>query len=54
MKSVQPGDIDTDNSDQYIKRLIQEDYIGDASVVMVLGSQRRNPASARSRAAWIG
>ena len=36
MKSVQTGDIDADNSDQYIKQLIQQDYIGDASVVMVL------------------
>jgi len=35
-KSVQPGDIATDNSDEYIKRLIQEDYISDASVVVVL------------------
>lgn len=35
-KSVQPGDIATNNSDEYIKRLIQEDYISDASVVIVL------------------
>jgi hypothetical protein len=35
-KSVQPGDIASDNSDEYIKRLIQEDYISDASVVVVL------------------
>jgi len=35
-KSVQPGDIAAENSDEYIKRLIQEDYISDASVVVVL------------------
>jgi len=35
-KSVKPGDISTDVSTDYIKRLIQEDYISDASVVIVL------------------
>jgi len=35
-KSVKPGDIDTDNSTDYIKRLIQEGYISDASVTIVL------------------
>lgn len=35
-KSVEPGDIDDDNSDDYIRRLIQEDYVSDASVVVVL------------------
>ncbi len=35
-KSVKPGDIDTDISDEYIKRLIQQEYITDASVVLVL------------------
>ena len=35
-KSVEPGDINTDVSDEYIKRLIQEDYITDASVLVVL------------------
>lgn len=35
-KSVEPGDIDTDNSTDYIKHLIQEDYISDASVLVVL------------------
>lgn len=35
-KSVEDGDIDSDNSDEYIKRLIQDDYISDASVVVVL------------------
>jgi len=34
--SVQPGDIDSDNSDEYIKHLIQEDYISNASVCVVL------------------
>jgi len=35
-KSVKTGDIDEDNSTDYIKRLIAEDYITDASVVTVL------------------
>lgn len=36
-KSVRSGDINTDISTEYIKRLIQsEDYLADASVVMVL------------------
>ncbi len=35
-KSVEEGEIDSDNSDEYVKRLIQEDYISDASVVLVL------------------
>ena len=35
-KSVEPGDIDTDNSAEYVKRLIQQDFISDASVVVVL------------------
>ena len=35
-KSVEPGDIDTDVSTDYIKRLIQKDYISDASVIIVL------------------
>lgn len=35
-KSVQPGDIDSDLSDEYIKRLIQDGYISDSSVVLVL------------------
>lgn len=35
-KSVEPGDIDTDVSTEYIKRLIQRDYITDSSVVVVL------------------
>ena len=35
-KSVQPGEIDPDNSSEYVKRLILEDYITDASVVTVL------------------
>ncbi len=41
-KSVQPGDIETDNSDEYIKRLIQEDYISDSSVILVLIGQKTN------------
>jgi hypothetical protein len=35
-KSVEPGDIDSDNSTEYIKRLVQEGFISDASVVVVL------------------
>jgi len=35
-KSVEPGDIDTDVSTEYIKRLIQQDYISDTSVIVVL------------------
>lgn len=35
-KSVADGDIDSDNSDDYVKSLIQEEYISDASVVLVL------------------
>ncbi len=34
--SVKPGDIDTDVSTDYIKRLIQEDYITGSSVVLAL------------------
>ena len=35
-KSVMTGDIASDNGDEYIKYLIQENYISDASVVVVL------------------
>lgn len=35
-KSVKPGDIDSDLSTDYIKRLIQEDYITDSSVILIL------------------
>lgn len=35
-KSVQPGDISTDVSAEYIKRLIQQEFVSDASVVIVL------------------
>jgi len=35
-KSVNEGDIDTDVSTEYIKRLIREKYIEDSSVVVVL------------------
>lgn len=35
-KSVQYGDIDSDLSTEYIKRLIRENYISDTSVVVVL------------------
>lgn len=35
-KSVKLGDIDDDLSEEYIKRLIRENYISDTSVVVVL------------------
>jgi hypothetical protein len=35
-KSVMSGEIDTDNSTDYIKRLIQQKYIEDSSVLVVL------------------
>lgn len=35
-KSVMPGEYNSDNSDQYIKRLIREDKVSDSSVVIVL------------------
>lgn len=35
-KSVNPGDIETDLSTEYIKRLIQLGYITDTSVILVL------------------
>lgn len=38
-KSVKTGDINADTSDPYIKRLIQEGYLSDASVVVVLCGQ---------------
>lgn len=35
-KSVQKGDINSDNSDEYIKQLIQKDYLYDTTVLVVL------------------
>jgi len=35
-KSVELGDIDTDLSTEYIKRLVQQGYISDTSVIVVL------------------
>lgn len=35
-KSVQKDDIDSDNSDEYIKQLIQKDYLADTTVLVVL------------------
>lgn len=35
-KSVEPGEIETDNNTEYIKRLIQEGYISDSSIAVVL------------------
>ena len=35
-KSVQEGDIDSDNSDEYIKQLIQKEYLCDTTVLVVL------------------
>ena len=35
-KSVVKGDIDSENSDEYIKQLIQKDYLSDTTVLVVL------------------
>lgn len=35
-KSVMDGEINSNNSTEYIKRLIREDYISDSSVIIVL------------------
>lgn len=35
-KSVEDGDINSDNSDEYIKHLIQNDYLADTTVLVVL------------------
>lgn len=35
-KSVKPGQINTDNGTEYIKRLLQTDYLNDTSVLIVL------------------
>jgi hypothetical protein len=35
-KSVEYNDIDSDNSDEYIKQLIQNDYLADTTVLVVL------------------
>jgi len=35
-KSVEDGDIDSDNSDDYIKQLIQKEYLKDTTVLVVL------------------
>jgi len=35
-KSVDNGDIDSENSDEYIKQLIQSDYLKDTTVLVVL------------------
>lgn len=35
-KSVEAGEYDSDNSDEYVKRLIRDDKISDSSVIIVL------------------
>ncbi len=35
-KSVESGDIDSNNSHEYIKQLIQKDYLADTTVIVVL------------------
>lgn len=35
-KSVEKDDIDSDNSDEYIKQLIQREYLADTTVIVVL------------------
>ncbi len=43
IKSVMNGEYSTDNSDEYIKRLIREEKISDSSVVVVLvGANTKN------------
>lgn len=39
-KSVEDGDIDSDNSDGYIKQLIQKDYLVDTTVMIILLSTK--------------
>ena len=39
-KSVEDGDIDSDNSDGYIKQLIQKDFLADTTVLVVLIGQK--------------
>lgn len=39
-KSVEDGDIDSDTSDEYIKQLIQKDYLADTTVLIVLLSSK--------------
>jgi hypothetical protein len=39
-KSVEPGDINTDVSTEYIKCLIKENYISDSSIILVLVGKR--------------
>ncbi len=42
-KSVNDGDINSDNSDEYIKQLIKKEFISDSSVVVVLiGANTKN------------
>ena len=35
-KSVEDGDIDSDNSDEYIKQLIQKDFLADTTLLVIL------------------
>lgn len=39
-KSVQDGDINSDNSDEYIKQLIQKEFLKDTTVLIVLIGQK--------------
>lgn len=42
-KSVEKDDIDSENSDEYIKQLIQKDYLSDTTVLTVLiGQETKN------------
>lgn len=41
-KSVEKDDIDSDNSDEYIKQLIQKDYLADTTVLAVLVGLKQN------------
>lgn len=44
-KSVSDGEYDSDNCDEYIKRLIREEKVSDASVVVVLVGPNTKNAS---------
>lgn len=44
-KSVSDGEYDPDNCDEYIKRLIREEKVSDASVVVVLVGPNTKNAS---------
>lgn len=44
-KSVKDGDIDSDNSDDYIKKLIQQNYLNDTTILVVLVGKKPSAES---------